>query len=140
MRFFTLPLLALAGLAAAQNKATISLPQAGASIAPGEFTVWLFTSEFPSSFAPTQNFADGHFFGRFALPNYPGNPYPTNLPPSTLTMPNFDKSPGGFGAGLAEANQNCTLVVLEEYATGTGSFGLRFALAATSIIYNATSA
>nr|GAT60134.1 predicted protein [Mycena chlorophos] len=157
MRFSALPLLALAGLAAAQNKATINLPKSGTSIAPGEvfdfqyntmadygvtsynYTVWLFTSGLPSSFAPSLNWADGHFFGRFSEPNYPGNTNPTNLPPATLTMPNFSKSPGGFGAGLAEANQNCAFVVMEEYATGAGSFGLRISLTSNTIIYNATS-
>jgi hypothetical protein len=33
-------------------------------------TVWLFTSP-PTSFAASENFATGHFFGRYAYSTYP---------------------------------------------------------------------
>jgi hypothetical protein len=64
-------------------------PTSGSVIAPGEtfdfeyntmgdygissynVTVWLVTDA-PTSFAPSVNFANGHFFGRFSFPNYPG--------------------------------------------------------------------
>lgn len=68
---------------------TISSPPNGASINPGasfdflynsradygitslNYTVFLFTSS-PISLVPSAEFATGHFFGRFAEPNYPG--------------------------------------------------------------------
>ncbi|KAF7346468.1 hypothetical protein MSAN_01874800 [Mycena sanguinolenta] len=134
---------------------TIVQPADGTVIAPGEtfpfqyesvadygissynFTVWLLTS-MPSSFGPAINFAEGHYFGRFAEPNYPGNPSPTNPPPATLTMPDFSKNPAGFGTGSSDSNGAFALVVMEEYATGEGSVGLRFALAMNQIVYNGT--
>lgn len=102
----------------------------------------------PDSFAPSANFATGHFFGRFAEPNYPGmfkrfyltdpsgfatkltsvvclfvtgNPNPSNPPPAQLVMPDFAKSPGGFGVGEEMINGTFYVVVLEEYVTGTVS-------------------
>lgn len=68
---------------------TIVSPASGTVIMPGQpfnfvyqsradysvtsfnYTVWLFTS-LPNSFSPTDAFSTGHFFGRFAEPNYPG--------------------------------------------------------------------
>ena len=47
------------------------------------------------------------------------NPYPANLPPANLVMPDFSKSPGGFGAGVAASNKKIYLAVLEEYANGS---------------------
>jgi hypothetical protein len=37
-----------------------------------KYTVWLLTS-MPTSFAQSTNFAEGHYFGRFAEPNFPGS-------------------------------------------------------------------
>jgi hypothetical protein len=47
------------------------------------------------------------------------NPYPTNLPPANLVMPDFSKSPGGFGVGATASNKKIYLAVLEEYANGS---------------------
>ncbi|KAG7088325.1 hypothetical protein E1B28_012334 [Marasmius oreades] len=102
------------------------------------FNVYLFTSR-PSGFVVDEDYATGHYYGRWALPNYPGNPSPSNLPPAQLVMPDFSKNPGGFGAGASASNQTVYLAVLEEYATGTGSVGLRMSLALTELIYNGTS-
>ncbi|KAJ7366991.1 hypothetical protein DFH08DRAFT_680269 [Mycena albidolilacea] len=114
---------------------TIILPADGTVIAPGQefpfnydgmadfgissynYTVWLLTS-MPTAFAPSINFAAGHYFGRFSEPNFPGNPSPKNPAPPTLTMPDFSKNPGGFGTGKTDSNGNFLLVVMEEYATG----------------------
>lgn len=67
----------------------ISSPPSGANIMPGQafdfsytsiadygtssynYTVWLATKA-PESFTASENFMDGHYFGRFAEPNYPG--------------------------------------------------------------------
>ncbi|KAJ7025343.1 hypothetical protein C8F04DRAFT_136651 [Mycena alexandri] len=134
---------------------TIIEPADGTSIAPGEtfafsydsmadfgvssynYTVWLFTSV-PTSFAQSVDFAQGYYFGRFAEPNFPGNPSPKNIAPATLTMPDFSKNPGGFGTGASESNGHFALVVMEEYATGAGSVGSRLTLAINRIVYNAT--
>ncbi|KAK7048465.1 hypothetical protein R3P38DRAFT_3174720 [Favolaschia claudopus] len=134
---------------------TIVLPPDGAVIAPGEefafeydcmadfgissynFTVWLVTS-FPKSMSPSNNFAEGHYFGRFGQPNYPGNPSPKNPPPATLTMPDFSKNPGGFGTGAVDSDGQFALIVMEEYATGEASIGSRFTLAVNRIVYNGT--
>ncbi|KAJ7784451.1 hypothetical protein B0H16DRAFT_1296935 [Mycena metata] len=145
---------------------TIVAPADGTSIAPGEtfafsynsmadfgvssynYTVWLFTSV-PTSFAQSVDFAQGHYFGRFAEPNFPGtkkklitsqkgNPSPPNIAPANLTMPDFSKNPGGFGTGASESNGHFALVVMEEYATGAGSVGSRLTLAINRIVYNAT--
>lgn len=40
------------------------------------YTVFLYTT-MPASFASADNFATGHYFGRFAEPNYPGACYGT---------------------------------------------------------------
>ncbi|KAI0662078.1 hypothetical protein C8Q70DRAFT_962497 [Cubamyces menziesii] len=68
-------------------------PAAGAHIAPGAafnftyqgsgdycrssyaYSVWLIT-DMPTSFAPVDVFTAGHFFGRYDLPNYPGEQRP----------------------------------------------------------------
>ncbi|KAJ6559089.1 hypothetical protein DFH09DRAFT_1161819 [Mycena vulgaris] len=102
------------------------------------YTVWLLTS-LPTSFAPSTNFAEGHYFGRFAEPNYPGNPNPPNTPPAQLIMPDFSKNPGGFGSGASATNATCYLAVFEEYANGSGSVGYRISFTANKIVYNATS-
>ncbi|KAJ6585097.1 hypothetical protein B0H19DRAFT_410377 [Mycena capillaripes] len=134
---------------------TIIAPADSTVIAPGEtfafsydsmadygvssynYTVFLLTSV-PTSFGQSVDFAQGHYFGRFAEPNYPGNPSPKNVAPATLTMPDFSKNPGGFGVGAADSNGEFALVVMEEYATGSGSVGSRLSLAINRIIYNAT--
>ncbi|KAG6891654.1 hypothetical protein C0992_012703 [Termitomyces sp. T32_za158] len=59
------------------------------------YTAWLFTTR-PESLNPSDLFATGYFFGRYSQPNYPGNPYPRNRPPSQLIMPDFSQSPGGL--------------------------------------------
>ncbi|KAJ7134726.1 hypothetical protein C8R44DRAFT_829132 [Mycena epipterygia] len=134
---------------------TITSPADGTVIAPGQafdfqyetmadfgvtsynFTVWLLTS-MPTSFAPSTNFGEGHFFGRFAEPNFPGNPSPKNPPPAQLIMPDFSANPGGWGTGASDSNGSFALVVLEEYATGTGSVGSRLTFAMNKIVYNGT--
>ncbi|KAI0352669.1 hypothetical protein OH77DRAFT_1362943, partial [Trametes cingulata] len=111
----------------------ITEPQPGAHIAPGQLfnftympsadycrstyaaSVWLVTTP-PSSLAPTDVFMGGHFFGRFDYPNYPAVPYPKNPPPPQLTMPDFSKSPGGFGGARTASDQTVQLAVLEEWA------------------------
>ncbi|ESK95759.1 hypothetical protein Moror_12488 [Moniliophthora roreri MCA 2997] len=136
------------------NSGAIVQPKPGTVVAPGQafdfvydtkadygvssynFTVWLFTS--PPSMQD-QDFATGHYFGRYGLPNYPGNPSPPNLPPAQLVMPDFSKNPGGFGGGATATNQTVYLAVIEEYATGTGTIGLRMNLAINELLYNATS-
>ncbi|KAF7298928.1 hypothetical protein MIND_00840800 [Mycena indigotica] len=165
MRLSTLTLTALALAVCAvatpapnarqQTKGQIVQPANGAVIAPGaafpfeyttmadygvssyNYTVYLFTSP-PASFSQSPDFAEGVFLGRFAEANYPGNPAPPNPPPATLTMPDFAKSPGGFGAGASGENRKFVLLVMEEYATGEGALGLRLALAMNSVVYNGT--
>ncbi|KAF7335462.1 hypothetical protein MVEN_02199500 [Mycena venus] len=136
----------------------ISAPAAGTVIAPGQsfafsydtmadfgvssynFSVWLLT-ELPTSFEANLNFATGHFFGRYAEANFPGNPFPKNpAPPANLTMPDFSKSEGGFGSGESAIAKEVALVVIEEYATGDPSLGDRLTLAINKIIYNGTAA
>jgi hypothetical protein len=130
---------ALAAPAARQdNSGIITSPASGTVINPGDsfnfsynsradygitslnYTVFLMTTS-PTSLAPSADFATGHFFGRFAEPNYPGNPNPSNPPPVQLVMPDFALSPGGFGVGKAASNSAFYVVVLEEYVTGTAS-------------------
>ncbi|KAF8158949.1 hypothetical protein K438DRAFT_1620151 [Mycena galopus ATCC 62051] len=153
--FALFPLVLSAPSRRQSTSGTIVAPADGTVIAPGEafafqydsvadygissynYTVWLLTSP-PTAFAPSLNFAEGHYFGRFAEPNYPGNPSPQNLAPSTLTMPNFSTHPAGFGVGATESNGAFTLVVMEEYATGEASVGYRLALAMNQIVYNGT--
>ncbi|KAJ3812806.1 hypothetical protein EV368DRAFT_33447 [Lentinula lateritia] len=102
------------------------------------YTVFLMTSP-PTSLAPSANFATGHYFGRFAEPNYPGNPNPPNPAPTQLVMPDFALSPGGWGVGATMCNGTFHLVVLEEYVTGNPTVGALMSLAVTEVIYNATS-
>ncbi|KAK0504104.1 hypothetical protein EDD18DRAFT_487694 [Armillaria luteobubalina] len=101
------------------------------------FTVWLFTSP-PSFFHAAEGFAAGEYMGRYSLRNHPGNDYPHNLPPPYLTMPNFEDLPVGFGVGESCENRKVYLVVIEEYATGEPSVGLRMSLSMNHVIYNAT--
>lgn len=164
MRFLRAAVLALFPLvstvAAAPSRrqstsGTIISPAKGTHIAPGaafdfaydsmadfgvtsyNYTVWLLTA-MPTSLAQSTNFAEGHYFGRFAEPNFPGNPNPPNPPPAQLVMPDFSKNPGGWGTGASDKNGHFALVVMEEYATGTGSVGSRLTLAINRIVYNAT--
>ncbi|KAJ8080474.1 hypothetical protein AAF712_003115 [Marasmius tenuissimus] len=138
------------------SSGVIVKPESGSVIAPGQsfdflydtkadygvssfnFNVYLFTSK-PAGWFVDEDFATGHFYGRWALPNYPGNPSPTNQPPTQLVMPDFSKNPGGFGAGAPASNQTVYLAVMEEYATGTGSVGMRVSLAINELVYNGTS-
>ncbi|KAJ4472419.1 hypothetical protein C8R41DRAFT_593333 [Lentinula lateritia] len=94
------------------------------------YTVFLMTSP-PTSLAPSANFATGHYFGRFAEPNYPA--------PTQLVMPDFALSPGGWGVGATMSNGTFYLVVLEEYVTGNPTVGALMSLAITEVIYNGTS-
>lgn len=75
--------------ALATGPGTINSPAAGTAIAPGQtfdfdyitrgdygvssynFTVWLSSAP-PTSFAQSTDFMEGHYFGRYALANYPG--------------------------------------------------------------------
>ncbi|KAI0822030.1 hypothetical protein BC628DRAFT_1278011, partial [Trametes gibbosa] len=111
----------------------IEQPAPGTAIAPGAafdfsyhpsadycrstyaFSVWLVT-DVPSSLAPMDVFMAGHFFGRFDFPNYPAVPYPKNPAPPQLTMPDFSKSPGGFGSTQTASDQTVQLAVLEEWS------------------------
>ncbi|KAF9533219.1 hypothetical protein CPB83DRAFT_890333 [Crepidotus variabilis] len=135
---------------------SVILPANGTSINPGQtfdfqyqsiadngvssynYTVWLFTSPPTTAFATLENFASGYYFGRFAEPNFPGNPSPPNLPPAKLTMPNFATLEKGFGVGATGHNVTCYVTVLEEYATGTGTLGYRMSLSSNYIFYNNT--
>ncbi|KAH7921322.1 hypothetical protein BV22DRAFT_1072503 [Leucogyrophana mollusca] len=137
---------------------TITSPAIGTAIAPGaafdfsyntradygissyNFTVWLWTG-MPTAMS-SQQFATGHYFGRFAEENYPGasrNPNPQNPVPSQLVMPNLADALGGFGAGASASDVEMYLVVIEEWASGQGSLGVRFSQTSNTIIYNATS-
>ncbi|KAJ7134724.1 hypothetical protein C8R44DRAFT_610519 [Mycena epipterygia] len=146
-------------------------PAEGTRIAPGQafafnylsiadygvssynYTVYLLTSP-PHASTPSVNFGAGHYFGRFAEPNYPGNPNPSNPPPAQLVMPDFSKNPGGFGAGASATNATFYLAVFEEYADGSvsrrpafqdyssnssqGSVGNMISFTANKIVYNGT--
>ncbi|KAJ3509528.1 hypothetical protein NLJ89_g5180 [Agrocybe chaxingu] len=101
------------------------------------YTVWLFTSP-PTTFVPFSNYAAGYYFGRYAEPNYPGNPNPRNLPPKQLTMPNFAVLEKGFGTGSNVHNATFFLTILEEYGTGDASVGYRISLVYNHIRYNVT--
>ena len=50
-----------------------------------------------------------------------GSPDPDNPTPATLTMPNFDTLPEGFGQGEDATNRPVYLTVLEEWAECTVS-------------------
>ncbi|KAJ6508647.1 hypothetical protein C8R45DRAFT_859784 [Mycena sanguinolenta] len=134
----------------------IVAPADGAHIAPGQtfdfayqsiadygassynYSVYLFTIP-PENLLASQNFAAGHYFGRFAEPNYPGNPDPSNLPPATLVMPDFSIAPAGFGAGASASNATFYFAVFEEYSTWDGMPGNRLSFLYNRVIYNATS-
>ncbi|EPQ54454.1 hypothetical protein GLOTRDRAFT_139041 [Gloeophyllum trabeum ATCC 11539] len=138
------------------TKGQIVKPSSGDTIAPGQafdfqyntradygsssynFTVWLVTSP-ATSMSPSDEWMQGHYFGRFQEANYPAVPYPTNPPPSQLVMPNLAQSPGGFGAGATAVDATFYLVVLEEWDSGDGALGAKIGLSMVPIIYNATS-
>ncbi|KAI0632039.1 hypothetical protein C8Q77DRAFT_1074143 [Trametes polyzona] len=147
----------------------ISQPTPGTHIAPGAafdfnympsadycrstyaFSVWLVTDA-PTSLAPVDAFMSGHFFGRFDYPNYPGKcssvlplcggavPYPKNPPPPQLTMPDFSKSPGGFGSSRSASDQTMQLAVIEEWSGCAidAPLGVSMSLTYVPVIYNAT--
>ncbi|TDL23293.1 hypothetical protein BD410DRAFT_721613 [Rickenella mellea] len=145
------------GVAAYFPQGTITVPANGTAIAPGanfdftynvhsdycvssyNFTVWLLTSPPESILAGT---ATGHFFGRFAAATYPkrvtANPNPSNPVPPQLTMPNFSKSPGGFGVGASRSNAVVYLAVIEEWDTCSPTFGKQLTVAVNNLVYNAT--
>ncbi|KAJ6508654.1 hypothetical protein C8R45DRAFT_859791 [Mycena sanguinolenta] len=157
MHFFSTLGLALSFFASARAMTpAIVAPADGAHIAPGQtfdfdyqsiadygassynYSVYLLTIP-PQDFLASQNFAAGHYFGRFAEPNYPGNPNSSNTPPPTLTMPDFSIAPGGFGAGASASNATFYFAVFEEYSTGQGVPGNRLSFLFNRVIYNATS-
>ncbi|KAF9483391.1 hypothetical protein BDN70DRAFT_799913 [Pholiota conissans] len=155
-RIFTSSLLLIATLVSLASSSTPSItsPSNGTSINPGDkftfsyhsiadygtssynYTVWLFTTP-PSAFVPFKDYASGYYFGRYASPNYPGNPNPSNPPPATLTMPNFARLRRGVGSGSHARNATVYLAVLEEYITGE-SLGYRISLVYNHIFYNGT--
>ncbi|KAF9013542.1 hypothetical protein BDQ17DRAFT_610937 [Cyathus striatus] len=133
---FTLSLAALNALAGTPS---IIYPSSGSTINPGAPFDFKYSSI--ADYARFINFADyasGYYFGRFSLPNYPGNPYPSNPPPQQLVMPNFAKLPKGFGCGINASNQTVYIAVIEEYATGQGSLGYKMSLSYNAIRYNVT--
>lgn len=141
------------------SQSNIILPKEGAHIKPGasfdflyggyvdycssswNFTVYLFTKK-PTFFNPSRNWASGYYFGRFGIPNYPGNPYPPNLAPTSLVMPDFSLNTGGFQHKVNVTNLTVWLTVLEELGTcGTElgpSIGPQLALSWIKLVYNAT--
>jgi len=151
--------LVMATPVARQNtKGTISLPVPGTKVAPGgsfdfkynpradygessyDYHVWLVkTDSVSKTFAPLDVFATGYYFGKFDYPNYPAVPYATNPAPPQLTIPDWSKGLGGFGAGGSGSNVEYSLVVIEEWGNGNPSLGRNIGTAVTTIIYNATS-
>ncbi|KAJ3726739.1 hypothetical protein FB446DRAFT_748504 [Lentinula raphanica] len=148
---FSLPLLISA------TTPRIDEPANGTAIAPGaafnfsylsiadygtsayNYTVWLFTS-LPSSDAPSIQFASGYDLGKYAEPNYPGNPSPSNPPPAQLTMPDFSQPLGGFGAGYSVSNATFYLAVIEEYGDTSPTVpGRMLSVVMNSVLYNVTS-
>jgi len=154
-----LSLLSLISFAICALAATPAIvhPAEGTQIAPGSafnftynsiadygtssynYTVWMYTS-LPGSFSPSETFASGYFFGRFAQSNYPGNPNPTNPPPPQLVMPDFSLLPGGFGIGTNPSAVPVYLAVMEEYGNGDhasqGSIGYKISLQINELVYN----
>ncbi|KZP05230.1 hypothetical protein FIBSPDRAFT_766177 [Athelia psychrophila] len=108
------------------------------SISSYNYTVWLSTKA-PSSFTSSGDLFSGHYFGRFSEANYPGNPNPSNPPPSLLVMPDFAKGSGGFGAGKTASNVRLHFAVLEEWSDGSPTLGNKFSLHHNPIVYNASS-
>ncbi|KAF5386508.1 hypothetical protein D9757_005856 [Collybiopsis confluens] len=135
---------------------TILEPANGTVIAPGSafnfsyfsiadygvsaynYTVWLFTS-LPTHAAPSIQFASGYDLGKYAEPNYPGNPSPPNPPPAQLILPDFSKPLGGFGSGFSVSHATFYLAVVEEYGTGHPTApGRSISVVMNHIIYNGT--
>jgi len=130
-------------VALAQTPGTIQQPAVGTHIMPGasfafqynprsgsgntsyNFEVFVLTKP-PSDFLTTDDWADGHSYGRF----------PSNSSPMNLTMPDFSLSTWG---GTTAANANYSVVVFEEWIGTTPNLGRMFAVEANSFIYNATS-
>ncbi|KAJ3491681.1 hypothetical protein NLI96_g534 [Meripilus lineatus] len=74
------------------------------------------------------SYIHGWYFGRFDYQNWPAVPYPKNPAPTQLTMPDFSKDQGGWGAGKAGSNVKFNLVVYEEYDDEFVSSSYRFQL------------
>lgn len=93
------------------------------------------------------------------VPGVVAVPYPQHPAPPNLTMPDFSKSPGGFGTGATCSDQTFYLAVFEEYSECAvsvdrvycgvfvltsrwrqGAVGNKISLAVVPLIYNATSA
>ena len=114
------------------GKGDIVLPHPGTHIAPGSafnftyeirgdyctssyaYSVFLVTDT-PTSFAPSDVFMSGYFFGRFDAPNYPAVPYPKNPAPPQLTMPNFSQSLGGWASPQSASDKTWQIAVIEEW-------------------------
>ncbi|THH28710.1 hypothetical protein EUX98_g5493 [Antrodiella citrinella] len=141
----------------AQDAASITAPTAGQHIAPGSnftfsfsgradygvssyaYSVWLLNSTAVGEKVKFEDvFTNGWYFGRYDYANYPAVPYTTAPAPAELTMPDFSKAPGGWGSGKSVSNYNASLVVIEEWADGTGSVGRNFGFTGVHVVYNAT--
>ena len=125
------------------DQSTIHSPANGTHVAPGAsfpfsysidsdycqssygYNVFIWTKK-PTNFKMGETWNTGAFLGRFDQENYPADPYPTNPPPATFTMPDFSQSPGGFGSGRHAANKPVYLVILEEHSGCEVSLKVRF--------------
>ncbi|TCD62993.1 hypothetical protein EIP91_006152 [Steccherinum ochraceum] len=155
MKLSLVAVLALVPAALAQEKGSITAPTPGQHIAPGQnftfkyfgradygvssydYSVWLVNSTvFDKKLSFEDVFTNGWFFGRYDYANYPAVPYSTHPAPKQLSMPNFTKPQGGFGAGQTASKVNFTLLVIEEYADGGGSVGRKLGTAGVPIVYN----
>ena len=125
-------LLSLPLLGAATGPSYIASPKNGTHVKPGAkfpfsyiplgdycqtsriYNIYVYTSK-PKSFAPAQTWITGTFLGQYSANEEGSIPGPDG--PSSLTMPDFSKSPGGFGSGKTASNIPVYLTVLEETAT-----------------------
>ena len=142
-------LLSLPLLSAATGPSYIASPTNGTHVAPGArfafdyiplgdycatsriINVYMYTSK-PKNFAPAQTWITGTFLGQYSANEEGSIPGP-NLP-ATLTMPDFSKSPGGFGTGKTATNIPVYLTILEETATCDVSFLCSAAFIAVLIV------
>ena len=131
----TLPALILA------DTPSINLPLNGTHVAPGAnstfdytigtdycassfgFRVFIFTKK-PNGFKQGETWETGTFLGKFEEESEPDNLDPKHPPPPTLTMPNFRRSPGGFGRGAYTHDLPVYLTVLEEISTCDAALGV----------------
>ncbi|GBE85067.1 hypothetical protein BKA93DRAFT_733296 [Sparassis latifolia] len=156
LTLWTIALVALFSLIRAQTTpGTISAPAPYTPVAPGSafnfsynahadycissfsFTAYVIT-EPPTSLIETGDFMGGYTFGTYQEENYPAVPWPTNPPPSQLTMPDFSTVESGWGRGFNCTNCTFYITVLEEWDDCAGALGRKFGLASVPVIYNAT--